>query len=133
MSPHTERRLIPTSAHWGTYLAEVEEGKLVAVQDYAEDSAPAIIGLGIVDAIDDAVRVRRPMIRKGWLEAGPKSREKRGRDPYVAVPWAEALDMAAAELARIADTYGNEAIFGGSYGWAVRAAFITRKASCTGF
>lgn len=119
----TDRRLIPTAAHWGTYFAEVENGKLVAMHDYDKDPAPAIIGPGIVDAIEDKVRIRRPMIRKGWLENGPSSREGRGSDPYVAVPWDEALDMAGAELKRIADTHGNEAIFGGSYGWSSAGRF----------
>ena len=48
----TDRRLIPTAAHWGTYFAEVENGKLVAMHDYDKDPAPAIIGPGIVDAIE---------------------------------------------------------------------------------
>ncbi|WP_226893362.1 molybdopterin guanine dinucleotide-containing S/N-oxide reductase [Nisaea sediminum] len=123
MSLKTDRRLIPTSMHWGTYFAEVENGKLVAVHDYEKDPAPAIIGPGIVDAVDDAVRVRRPMIRKGWLEKGPASRESRGGEPFVAVPWDEALDMAAAELKRIREQHGNQAIFGGSYGWSSAGRF----------
>ncbi|MBO6562866.1 MAG: molybdopterin guanine dinucleotide-containing S/N-oxide reductase [Nisaea sp.] len=123
MSLKTDRRLIPTSMHWGTYFAEVENGKLVAVHDYDKDPAPAIIGPGIVDAVDDAVRVRRPMIRKGWLEKGPASREGRGGEPFVAVPWDEALDMAAAELKRIREQHGNRAIFGGSYGWSSSGRF----------
>ncbi|WP_420405287.1 molybdopterin guanine dinucleotide-containing S/N-oxide reductase [Nisaea sp.] len=123
MSLKTDRRLIPTSMHWGTYFAEVENGKLVAVHDYDKDPAPAIIGPGIVDAVDDAVRIRRPMIRKGWLENGPASREGRGGEPFVAVPWDEALDMAAGELKRIRDQHGNRAIFGGSYGWSSAGRF----------
>lgn len=123
MSVQVKGRITPTSTHWGTYYAEVRDGKLVAVHDYEKDPAPAIIGPGIVEAIDDKVRVRRPMIRKGWLEKGPASRAGRGAEPFVAVPWDEALDMAAAELKRIVSAHGNEAVFGGSYGWSSAGRF----------
>ena len=67
MSTAVTRRLIPTSTHWGTYYAEVEGNRLIAVHDYAKDTAPAIIGPGIVDAVTHESRVGRPMVRKGWL------------------------------------------------------------------
>jgi len=124
MSTAVKRRLIPTSTHWGTYFAEVEGDRLIAVHDYAEDPAPAIIGPGIVDAVTHESRVGRPMIRKGWLDkrhAGDRS--GRGREPFVAVPWDEALDMAAEEVARIRDAHGNRAIYAGSYGWASAGRF----------
>ena len=52
---------------------------------------------------------------------GPPSR--RGGDAFVAISWDEALDMLAAELRRVIDAHGNEAIFGGSYGWASAGRF----------
>ncbi|HSF94596.1 MAG TPA: molybdopterin-dependent oxidoreductase, partial [Thermohalobaculum sp.] len=50
-------------------------------------------------------------------------RTGRGREPFVAVPWDEALDIAGAELDRVRRAHGNEAIFGGSYGWASAGRF----------
>ena len=37
--------------------------------------------------------------------------------------WDEALDLVAAELRRVRTEHGNEAIFGGSYGWASAGRF----------
>ncbi|NQW09873.1 MAG: molybdopterin guanine dinucleotide-containing S/N-oxide reductase [Alphaproteobacteria bacterium] len=124
MSTAIKRRLVPTSSHWGTYFAEVEGDRLVAVHDYGKDPAPSIIGPGIVEAVDHESRVRRPMVRKGWLEKRHESdRSGRGRESFVAVPWDEALDMAAAELTRIKQAHGNRAFYAGSYGWASAGRF----------
>ena len=43
----------PTATQWGTYDAEVEDGRLKRLSDYPDDPAPSIIGAGMVDAIDD--------------------------------------------------------------------------------
>src|SRR5581483_2204280 len=48
---------------------------------------------------------------------------RRGHDPFVEVSWDEALDLLAAELVRVREASGNEAIFGGSYGWASAGRF----------
>ena len=66
MSTAIKRTLIPTATHWGTYFAEVEGDRLIAVHDYDKDPAPAIIGPGIVDAVTHETRVGRPHIRKGF-------------------------------------------------------------------
>lgn len=64
------------------------------------------------------------MIRKSWLESGPGAQpEGRGCEPFVAVSWQEAETLVAGELDRVRDTYGNSAIFGGSYGWASAGRF----------
>jgi biotin/methionine sulfoxide reductase len=124
MSTAIQRRLIPTSTHWGTYFAEVEGDQLIAVHDYDQDPAPAIIGPGIVDAVTHETRVRRPHVRQGWLEKRHASdRSGRGREPFVAVPWDEAWDMAAEEMARIKAEHGNRAFYAGSYGWASAGRF----------
>lgn len=124
MSTAIKRTLIPTTTHWGTYFAEVEDGKLLAVHDYEKDPAPAIIGPGIVDAVTHETRVARPHIRKGWLEKRHDSdRTGRGNEPFVAVPWDEALDMAAQELKRVKDEHGNGSMYAGSYGWASAGRF----------
>ena len=124
MSTAIKRRLVPTSTHWGTYFAEVEGDQLIAVHDYEKDPAPAIIGPGIVDAVTHKTRVGRPMVRKGWLEKRHQSdRSGRGVEPFVAVPWDEAWDMAAEELARVREAHGNSAFYAGSYGWASSGRF----------
>lgn len=124
MSTAIKRTLIPTATHWGTYFAEVEGDRLIAVHDYDKDPAPAIIGPGIVDAVTHETRVGRPHIRKGWLEKRHRSDPAgRGSEAFVAVPWDEALDMASEELARVKAEHGNGSMYAGSYGWASAGRF----------
>ena len=124
MAIDAEPRLTPTATHWGTYYAEVENGKLKAVHDYERDPSPAIIGPGIVDAVDDQARVRRPMVRKSFLEHGIAADPAgRGAEPFVAVDWDTALDLAAAQIERVRTEHGNGSIFAGSYGWSSSGRF----------
>ncbi len=124
MTDDSDLKVTPFSTHWGTYYAEVRGGRLTGVRDYADDPDPAVIGPGIVDMIDHPTRIAQPMIRKSYLAKGRQAdRAGRGREPFVAVPWDEALDIAAAELMRVCETHGNGAIFGGSYGWASAGRF----------
>ena len=63
------------------------------------------------------------MVRAGFLESGPASRERRGREPFVPVSWETASRLVAEEITRVARDHGNSAIFGGSYGWASAGRF----------
>jgi len=64
------------------------------------------------------------MIRKGYLDDGCDSDgSARGREPFVAVDWDTALDVAASALRRVRSEFGNESIFAGSYGWASAGRF----------
>ncbi|MFT5181908.1 MAG: biotin/methionine sulfoxide reductase [Alphaproteobacteria bacterium] len=116
------------TSHWGTFTAEVEDGRLVGVHPFAKDPDPSPIIHSMVDAVYDESRVTKPMIRKGWLDHGPGgNRHARGAEPFVAVPWDEALDMVAAEIERVRTDHGNQAIFGGSYGWSSAGRFHHAK------
>jgi biotin/methionine sulfoxide reductase len=58
-------------------------------------------------------------VRAGWLERGGRYSEAgRGAEPFVAVSWERALDLAAREIDRVRHEHGNASIFAGSYGWA---------------
>ena len=113
-----------TSSHWGTYRVQTENGRITDLINFEYDSDPSPIGKGIIDTYDDKSRISSPMIRKSWLEKGAKSdKNLRGKDPFVRVEWDEASEIVANELKRIIETYGNEGIFGGSYGWASAGRF----------
>jgi biotin/methionine sulfoxide reductase len=126
----------PTSAHWGSYYAEVNNNKLIAMHPYEKDKNPSSIANGIIDAIDDELRIKVPHIRKGYLKeirkekldsknyiTGKRSREKRGSDKFVPITWEEAFEITAFELKRIKSDHGNKAFFAGSYGWASSGRF----------
>lgn len=111
--------LIPTGGHWGIYRVRVEDNRILGVSPSPRDRDPSPLLSGLPDIIDHPCRVRRPAIRKGWLESRQASHTAgRGAEPFVEVPWDEALDMVAGEIDRIRREHGNPSIFAGSYGWA---------------
>lgn len=120
----TDNKLKPTSTHWGHYLAETENGKLTKVLPTKFDSQPSSIAQSLKDAQDTGCRVPCPHIRSGYLKSPGKSDgTKRGIDPFVKVPWDEALDIAAGALKETIHSHGNEAIYAGSYGWSSAGRF----------
>ena len=121
MTDRSERRTKVTSSHWGAFEVDVEEGRIVATRPFSQDPHPSEIPEIIPAAVHHRTRVSRPSIRRGWLET--RRRDGRGSDDFVDLPWDEALDSAAAELDRVREVHGNEAIFGGSYGWGSAGRF----------
>jgi biotin/methionine sulfoxide reductase len=113
----------PNASHWGAFSVRAEPGGLVEVIPHPSDPAPSPLLGNIPGALRHATRVARPAVRRGWLEEGPGPSDRRGGEPFVEVGWDRALDLVAAELARVREAHGNEAIFGGSYGWASAGRF----------
>jgi biotin/methionine sulfoxide reductase len=117
-----------TSSHWGAYevVRDADGGGATGLAGFRGDPAPSPIGLAMWDAYRSPLRIRRPAVRAGWLErppGDPRRGEGRGREPFVEVSWPQALDLVGAELRRVIDAYGNEAVFGGSYGWSSAGRF----------
>src|SRR2546430_13460146 len=100
-------------AHWGAYTARVEDGRVVGCGPFRRDPAPSNMLEAIPAMVHSPLRVARPAIRDGWREG----KERTGADSFHEVSWDEALAAVAGELARVRETFGNSAIFGGSYGW----------------
>ncbi|WP_395541451.1 molybdopterin-dependent oxidoreductase [Neotabrizicola sp. sgz301269] len=126
MLPRPERPTV--AAHWGTYTAGMAQGRVTALHPIAADPDPSPLSEGMIAALDAPARIQRPAIRASFLrarEAGRVATEGagRGHEPFVELPWDEALDLAAAEIARIRRDHGNGAIYGGSYGWASAGRF----------
>jgi biotin/methionine sulfoxide reductase len=113
-----------TSTHWGVYEVEVEAGRVARLKPFAHDPEPSPIGSSIPAALTSPTRVLRPAIRKRYLERGPgAATDRRGAEPFVEVSWQEALDLVATEVGRVKSTFGNAAIFAGSYGWSSAGRF----------
>lgn len=120
----TDSRHVQTSLHWGAYQVEVEADRIVAARPFPADPDPSPIGLSIPDVVQHPCRIPQPMVREGWLERGPEHHGGgRGREPFIPVSWEKALDLVAGELRRVRDSFGNSAIFAGSYGWASAGRF----------
>jgi len=110
-----------TSFHWGAGWTRVEDGRVQEIVPYENDPDPSPILQSIVDAVTSPMRVARPSVRTGFLEGDGGA--GRGTDLYVEVEWDRALDLAAGELERVRAEHGNQAIFGGSYGWSSAGRF----------
>ena len=113
-----------TASHWGIYEVERADTADPVLKAFGPDPDPSPIGLAQLDASRAPIRVRRPAVRSSWLEHGWGAHpERRGIDPYVEVPWATALDLAATALKNVIERRGNSSIFGGSYGWSSAGRF----------
>jgi biotin/methionine sulfoxide reductase len=110
-----------TSSHWGAFEVDVADGRMIVTRPFSGDPDPSRIPDILPAAVHHKTRVLRPSIRRGWLDKTQGSR--RGSDDFVELPWDEALDIAAHEIDRVRREHGNEAIFGGSYGWASAGRF----------
>ena len=121
----TKRNNLPlTSNHWGTFRVETENDRVRALHSFEQDKDVSSIGQGIIDVLDAPSRIKTPMVRKGWLENGPGAHiDKRGTDAFVSVSWDKAEELAASELTRVKTKFGNQAIYGGCYGWASAGRF----------
>jgi biotin/methionine sulfoxide reductase len=115
--------LRPTTSHWGAFAVRVDDDAIVDIVAHPADPCPSPLLGNVAGALRHHSRVTRPAIRRGWLTDGPGPSGRRGSDEFVDVGWDEVLELLAAELARVRHDHGNEAIFGGSYGWASAGRF----------
>ncbi len=109
-----------TAHHWGLGSAEVKNGRLTHVGPHPGDPDPSPINGNIASSLNGSARVLRPAVRKGWLEGTDMPR---GQDTFVEMSWDAVNDLIVRELIRVRETHGNEAIFGGSYGWGSAGRF----------
>jgi biotin/methionine sulfoxide reductase len=117
-------RTRPTSlTHWGGFTADVRDGDIAAVAPLPGDADPSPLLGNLPGSLRHRSRIATPAVRRGWLRDGPGPTTLRGADEFVAVDWGELTELLAGELRRVVDTYGNEAIYGGSYGWASAGRF----------
>jgi len=127
---HSTHRFQTTAAHWGAGIAKIESGILKSVDDHPDDPDPSPINRNIASSLYGKARVLRPAVRKSYLENGPlrsgtasKGHHNRGEEPFVEVSWDKAFELITNELNRVRGDFGNEAIYGGSYGWASAGRF----------
>ena len=109
--------------HWGAFHAQVADGDITAVQAPAGDADPSPLLGNLPGSLRHRARIAGPAVRRGWLDDGPGPTDRRGADDFVAVSWDELTELLSGELRRVVDTHGNEAIYGGSYGWASAGRF----------
>lgn len=107
---------ITTAAHWGALNVTVENGRVTKSEGSLAKNHQNELQDVVADQIYSPVRVKYPMVRKGYLEGNPDT-TLRGCDEWVRISWDKAFDLVANDIQRVREKYGSEAIFGGSYGW----------------
>lgn len=120
-----------TCNHWGAGVVTLRDGRIDSIADHPLDPNPSHLNGNMAGSLNGGARVLRPAVRRSYLENGPRPSDgpapdpalERGREPFVEVSWDTALDLVAAELARIRSDHGNSAIFAGSYGWGSAGRF----------
>ncbi|MCD7109669.1 molybdopterin guanine dinucleotide-containing S/N-oxide reductase [Rhizobium sp. DKSPLA3] len=112
----------PHSSHWGAFSGRLLDGVL-DIRPHAGDPHPSPLLGNLPASADSPMRIRRPAVRRGWLEGRPGNAAARGADDFVEVEWDTALALVADELSRVYGTHGPQAVFGGSYGWASAGRF----------
>ena len=90
-----------TSTHWGVYDITAKDGVITRIEPFDRDPDPSAIGQSLT-AVTGPVRVRKPAVRKSFLEGGPGTAcGKRGAEPFVEVSWDEALNLADRKSTRL--------------------------------
>ncbi|MEM7253485.1 MAG: molybdopterin-dependent oxidoreductase [Pseudomonadota bacterium] len=112
--------------HWGPCVVDGDGVHVTDVRSHPADPAPSALSASLRQA--GHVRIEKPAVRRSWLNAletgsSDTANAKRGLEPFVELPWDEVLDIAAAELRRVRDAHGYDAIYGGSYGWGSAGRF----------
>jgi biotin/methionine sulfoxide reductase len=126
-------KLVRNHSHYGAYIAEVEDGRIVGVRPFEHDPYPSPIIEGVPETVHSRTRIPSPMVREGWLKHGGGHGEGRGREPFVPVSWDRALDLVASELARVKRDHGHDAIMAGSQGWSSAGIFHEARAQLRRF
>ncbi|HJP76088.1 MAG TPA: molybdopterin-dependent oxidoreductase [Pseudonocardiaceae bacterium] len=118
-------RTTQTASHWGVYEVETDEasGEIVGTKGVPFDPDPSPIQPGLPAVVRDRLRIETPYVREGYLRGRGESRADRGRDRFVAVSWDQALELVTEALLETRERWGNESIYGGSYGWASAGRF----------
>ncbi len=113
------------ATHFGTYEVGTDANGKRKLLPFRHDPDPSEMGLGYLDLANHPQRIRAPMVRRSWLEQGPLAATgaSRGSDDFVEISWDRAASLIAGELRRVRESHGNQAIFGGSYGWASAGRF----------
>jgi len=73
------RKVVRNHSHWGAFLAEVKDGRIVGVRPFERDPDPSTLIGAIPTAVHSTTRIDQPMVREGWLARGQGNGEGRGR------------------------------------------------------
>lgn len=107
-----------SASHFGAFRAKVKNSRFEAVEPFEGDAYPCSLMNALPARTYAEDRILYPCVREDYLKNGYKSdTTKRGKDKFVRVSWEKALELVANEIKRTHKEFGDDAIYGGSYGW----------------
>ncbi|QBD75383.1 Asp-tRNA(Asn)/Glu-tRNA(Gln) amidotransferase GatCAB subunit C [Ktedonosporobacter rubrisoli] len=114
------RKITQTASHWGAYKVETDLSthEVLATRGVQFDPHPSPLQASLPEVVYDSLRIDQPYVREGYLRSRGASRAERGAQGFVPVSWDKALTLVCEALQETREQHGNEAIYGGSYGWA---------------
>lgn len=75
---------------WAAYVLTVEDDRIVKVEPFEGDPVPSSIIHSVLDWATSDLRIRRPMVRRGWYRARMEGRTPdgagRGEDRFDVLP-----------------------------------------------
>src|SRR5260370_696958 len=92
-------RVLPHSSHWGAFSVRVR-GRGVEIVPHPRDAAPSALLGNIPASVSHRARIARPMVRRGWLERGPRPDPRRGCGGFGAGSLPPGRPCAAAGISR---------------------------------
>ena len=119
------------ATHFGTYEVGADATGKPKLLPFRHDPDPSEIGLGYLDLADHPQRVRKPMVRKSWLEQGPLAGtgRLRGKDEFVEVTWSRATGLVAGEVDALPPNMAIRRSSGALMAGPAQAGFIMPRAS----
>ncbi len=114
----TGEQMIQSGSHWGVFKMTVKDGLAASIEPWEKDPHPSHQLPGVLNSMYSASRIRYPMVRRAYLENGPKAeRDSRSAGDFVRASWDKAIELVANEIKRVQDEHDPSGIFAGSYGW----------------
>ena len=109
-------------SHFGTFEVRGYGPGLKLAHTDLETARYDVIG-SFQEVTTSPLRIKRPAVRRSFLDERPDNRHRRGEEPFVEVGWDDAIALASSHLTRIYSGQGAESVYGGSYGWASAGRF----------
>lgn len=107
-----------SASHFGAFEANVRNSRFEGVNAFEGDDYPSSLVNALPARTYAEDRILYPCVREDYLKNGYKSdKSKRGKDKFVRVSWEKALELVANEIKRTHKEFGDDSIYGGSYGW----------------
>jgi len=120
-----------TAQHWGIYEVEREADGKPRLVGLRSDADPSPIGLFQLDDAVTRLRVRRPAVRRSWLERGPVRLSSCAAGGICRGGLARRAVAGVGRVAAGAVALRQHGDFGGPMGGPARDGFTMRRARCT--